>query len=674
MEKIRSSNLAKLICYILIPILVIIAIGSVLHIVFLEEYNIKDETKYEETLDFANRYLQNIVDKVNECKQATEEDNNFVKVENEQKDIYYVENNYIYAYNGGIEENIDYIIIDKLTGKVYTNIKSNDYEAEKTKIQNSEEHWNYISGKIETNIEKMNSEELIYSNKYRLLKQDNNSEYSKEKNIENFDVYSRFDINKTNSLTTYKMINLAANFGLEHKILPIVVLPLTTIALLIIAIYLIWSIGYNKNEEVKLSFIDKVPYEILGFVGILIIIIFIVIGAECINLAEYISIIGFFAAYIICYVVCAVIGISTIKRIKARKFLQGFLLYRILRYFFRKMKNIYNTLTNKKPETKRIFLCYVSFLVITSILGIVFKDMISNILIIIFWVWTYYKIKKYVVTQEKIRQALQDIYEGKTDIQLDENELKGTLQEMSIYIKDIADGFSNAIEQNVKAERLKAELITNVSHDIKTPLTSIINYVDLLKKENIQEEKIRNYIEILDQKSKRLKKLTEDVVEASKASSGNLKLNIEEIDFIELLNQTIGEFKDKFEEKNLKIVVQKPEENVKIKADSRYVYRIVENLFGNITKYAVEDSRVYVDIAENSENYDITIKNISKEKLNITSEELMQRFVRGDKSRNTEGSGLGLSIAQSLTSIQGGELTIKIDGDLFKVNIRWPKI
>lgn len=431
------------------------------------------------------------------------------------------------------------------------------------------------------------------------------------------------------------MINLIANFGLEHKILPIVVLPLTIIVLLIIAIYLIWSIGYNKNEEVKLSFIDKVPYEILGLAGILIIMIFSIIGIECINLAKYISIIGFFASYIICYAVCAVIGISTIKR---------------------------------------IFLCYVSFLVISSILEIVFKNALSNILIIIFWIWTYYKIKKYIMEQEKIRQALQNIYEGKTEIQLDEKELKGTLKEMSIYIKDIANGFSNAIEQNVKAERLKAELITNVSHDIKTPLTSIINYVDLLKKENIQDEKIRNYIDILDQKSKRLKKLTEDVVEASKASSGNLKLNIEEIDLIELLNQTIGEFKDKFEEKNLKIVVQKPKENVKIKADSRYIYRIVENLFTNITKYTVEDSRVYIDITENGENYDITIKNISKEKLNITSEELMQRFVRGDKSRNTEGSGLGLSIAQSLTSLQGGKLTIKIDGDLFKVNIRWPKI
>ena len=420
------------------------------------------------------------------------------------------------------------------------------------------------------------------------------------------------------------MINLIANFGLEHKILPIVVLPLTIIVLLIIAIYLIWSIGYNKNEEVKLSFIDKVPYEILGLAGILIIMIFSIIGIECINLAKYISIIGFFASYLICYAVCAVIGISTIKRIKAGKFLQGFLLYRILRYFLRKIKNIYNTLTNKKPETKRIFLCYVSFLAITSILGIAFKNALSNILIIIFWIWTYYKIKKYILEQEKIRQALQNIYEGKTEIQLDEKELKGTLKEMSIYIKDIANGFSNAIEQNVKAERLK--------------------------------------------------KLTEDVVEASKASSGNLKLNIEEIDLIELLNQTIGEFKDKFEEKNLKIVVQKPKENVKIKADSRYIYRIVENLFTNITKYTVEDSRVYIDITENGENYDITIKNISKEKLNITSEELMQRFVRGDKSRNTEGSGLGLSIAQSLTSLQGGKLTIKIDGDLFKVNIRWPKI
>lgn len=358
-----------------------------------------------------------------------------------------------------------------------------------------------------------------------------------------------------------------------------------------------------------------------------------------------------------------IIGVTTIKRIKAKTFWKSFAIYKIFK--------IINTNIREK---KRLFLYYILFIAINFILFSLRSNGIAIILLIIFWVWTYYKMKKYVLQQEKIKQALKDICEGKKEVRIEEQELKGVLKEMAIYVNDIASGFSNAIAEKLKSERLKTELITNVSHDIKTPLTSIINYVDLLKKENIQDEKIQKYIEILDKKSQRLKKLTEDLIEASKVSSGNIKLNLEQISIKELLNQTIGEFKDKFEEKNLKIVVQKPEENVKIKADSRYVYRIVENLFGNITKYAVEDSRVYVDIAENSENYDITIKNISKEKLNITSEELMQRFVRGDKSRNTEGSGLGLSIAQSLTSIQGGELTIKIDGDLFKVNIRWPKI
>ena len=282
------------------------------------------------------------------------------------------------------------------------------------------------------------------------------------------------------------------------------------------------------------------------------------------------------------------------------------------------------------------------------------------------------------------QDALKDIYEGKNDVKLEGEELKGALKEMTIYVNDIASGFSNAIQESLKSERLKTELITNVSHDIKTPLTSIINYVDLLKKENIQNEKAKEYIKILDQKSQRLKKLTEDLVEASKVSSGNVKLNIESINIKELFNQTIGEFKDRFEAKDLKIEVQMPSEDIKIKADSRYLYRIIENLFSNITKYALDSSRVYIDVVENNKKKDkdsgnnkyvnISIKNISKDKLNISSDELMQRFVRGDKSRYTEGSGLGLSIAKSLTEIQGGKFEIIIDGDLFKVEIDWPEI
>ena len=190
------------------------------------------------------------------------------------------------------------------------------------------------------------------------------------------------------------------------------------------------------------------------------------------------------------------------------------------------------------------------------------------------------------------------------------------------------------------SERLKTELITNVSHDIKTPLTSIINYVDLLKQENIESEKANEYIEILENKSHRLKRLTEDLVEASKASSGNMKLDLEKIGISELINQATGEFEEKFKERKLEIITSLPKEEIYIKADNRYMYRIIENAFSNISKYALINSRVYIDVKTDANKVNISIKNISAEKLNISEEELMQRFVRGDKSRTTEGSGL----------------------------------
>ncbi len=358
-----------------------------------------------------------------------------------------------------------------------------------------------------------------------------------------------------------------------------------------------------------------------------------------------------------------IIGVTTIKRIKAKTFWKSFAIYKIFK--------IINTNIREK---KRLFLYYILFIAINFILFSLRSNGIAIILLIIFWVWTYYKMKKYVLQQEKIKQALKDICEGKKEVRIEEQELKGVLKEMAIYVNDIASGFSNAIAEKLKSERLKTELITNVSHDIKTPLTSIINYVDLLKKENIQDEKIQKYIEILDKKSQRLKKLTEDLIEASKVSSGNIKLNLEQISIKELLNQTIGEFKDKFEEKNLEIEMQIPEKEIKIKADSRYLYRVIENIFSNITKYALESSRVYIDVKEQKDILNISIKNISKEKLNISSEELMQRFIRGDKARYTEGSGLGLSIAESLTRLQGGEFKVTIDGDLFKVDMKWNKV
>jgi len=224
-------------------------------------------------------------------------------------------------------------------------------------------------------------------------------------------------------------------------------------------------------------------------------------------------------------------------------------------------------------------------------------------------------------------------------------------------------------EEKMKSERLKTELITNVSHDIKTPLTSIINYTDLLKKENIETEPVKGYIEVLDRQSERLKKLINDLLEASKAASGVTETKIMEFDAEVLLNQAIGEYQDKLESANLSTVVTMPEGPVMIKADGRHLWRVFDNILGNTVKYAEPGTRVYMDLIKNGSDVKIIFKNISAGQLNITGEELMERFVRGDSSRNTEGSGLGLSIARSLMELMNGTLKINIDGDLFKAEL-----
>ena len=280
-----------------------------------------------------------------------------------------------------------------------------------------------------------------------------------------------------------------------------------------------------------------------------------------------------------------------------------------------------------------------------------------------------YKIVKAIKNFIQVENKLKEIYEGNNQNKLKSYEFIPEFQNTVKYINDISNGLDNAIQEKIKSERLKAELITNVSHDIKTPLTSIINYVDLLKKENIENEKAKEYIEILDNKSQRLKKLTEDLVEASKVSTGNISLKLEKINIVELLKQASGEFEDKFQKRGLKTIIDCKETEINIMADSRYMYRIIENLLSNISKYALENSRVYIDIKKIEKQVKIEVKNISKDKLNISAEELMQRFVRGDKSRTTEGSGLGISIAQNLTELQKGKFNLILDGDLFKVEL-----
>ena len=259
-----------------------------------------------------------------------------------------------------------------------------------------------------------------------------------------------------------------------------------------------------------------------------------------------------------------------------------------------------------------------------------------------------------------IRNGLARIAGGELDFKIDEKDLTGDNREMAEAVNHVGDGLKRAVQETVKSERLKADLITNVSHDIKTPLTSIINYVDLLKRENIEDPKIKGYIEVLDSKSSVLKQLTEDLVEASKISSGNIVLDMRPINLGELVWQTNGEFEEKFSARGLEIVSKIPDRPVKIMADGRRMWRVVENLYNNVAKYAMPHTRVYVAVRQIGCRVIFELKNISENSLNsVNPEELTGRFVRGDVSRSTEGSGLGLSIAKNLVKLQK-ELSISI--------------
>ena len=278
------------------------------------------------------------------------------------------------------------------------------------------------------------------------------------------------------------------------------------------------------------------------------------------------------------------------------------------------------------------------------------------------------------VGRDRIGEGIRRIAGGEIDYKISTDHLRGEQKKIAEDINGIGAGLDAAVEKSMKSERLKTDLITNVSHDIKTPLTSIINYVELLKQENFEDPKIQRYIEILEAKSLRLKTLTEDVVEASKVSSGNITLEYMNINLTEMIQQTSGEFAEKFEKRNLKEVLSLREEEAYIRVDGRRTWRILENVYNNAAKYAMEGTRIYADLKVEGDQVIFSLKNISQQPLNISADELTERFIRGDISRSTEGSGLGLSIAKTLTEMQGGKFELYLDGDLFKVTIIFPKV
>ena len=272
---------------------------------------------------------------------------------------------------------------------------------------------------------------------------------------------------------------------------------------------------------------------------------------------------------------------------------------------------------------------------------------------------------------KSLKAAGEKLAAGEFEYKIDTKHMYWEFKHHAENLNSIGDGMAAAVEQRMKSERLKTELITNVSHDIKTPLTSIINYVDLLERPHTPEEGAE-YLEVLERQSKRLKKLTEDLVEASKASTGNMSVTLAPTSTLEIINQSLAEYGQRMEAGKLSVLINVPEPAPTVRADGRLLWRVMDNLFNNVVKYAMPETRVYVDVRTSEGNAVISVKNISRAALNVSAGELMERFVRGDASRSTEGSGLGLSIAKSLTELQHGQFSISTDGDLFKAEITLP--
>lgn len=436
-----------------------------------------------------------------------------------------------------------------------------------------------------------------------------------------------------------------------------------------------------KDEEIHLNGFDRWYTEIAAGTVIGIWLAGTIISGTLIANSS----LGYSHAVVTVIVTCLICGtytmawfligyLSLIRRIKAGTLWKNSLIRKVLKWIGKcsgKLVDFARAFSRNTAEKIKVLLVGGAFLFLQFLIigcGFTGAGVFLIILLIVDAAAVIFIIRK-ADGLDLIMDGLKKISDGELQYKIKTDTLTGKQKVMAEYINNIGGGLDAAVENSLKKERMQTELITNVSHDLKTPLTSIINYVDLMKRENPTDPKIQEYLRILDEKSQRLKVLTEDVVEASKASTGNIKLEMNDIDFVEMVQQVIGEFEEKFKEKNLTMMVHFTDEPSIIYADGQRMWRVLENVFGNVVKYAMEGTRVYAEISNRNKKVTFSLKNISAQPLNISADELTERFIRGDVARNTEGSGLGLSIAKSLTELQGGEFKLYLDGDLFKVMI-----
>lgn len=456
---------------------------------------------------------------------------------------------------------------------------------------------------------------------------------------------------------------------------------------LLALIWILWTAGHKSGaEEIVLTWQERIFFDVYAVVmiaGIAWLAFGTVWAAEQLYWGQSYAVRGedfdtFFnlgvtgaGALFAAGVGCAVLLLRTLAvRVKARCLGKTTLLCRVAAW----MAGTIHDFVRFLPFTWKIVLGFGAYVIVTFflIMGGVYNGafmfmylclQLALVLFLAWWAYGYYR----------LRQGTKTIARGDLEYQIDTRHMPYDLRLQAEDLNNISVGLAGAVDEKMKSERFKAELITNVSHDLKTPLTSIINYVNLLKSTQQTDPKAIDYIEVLDRKSQRLKKLTEDLVEASKASTGVLSVTREKIGMGQLIDQATAEWEEKLSDRRLTLVTTLPEGETWVYADGRHLWRVIDNLLSNCAKYAMEGTRIYLDLERGKGQVALSVKNISRDPLNVPAERLMERFVRGEESRSTEGSGLGLSIARSLTELQGGAFDLAVDGDLFKAIVTLPQ-
>ena len=441
-------------------------------------------------------------------------------------------------------------------------------------------------------------------------------------------------------------------------------------------VFLMAAAGHKTGlEGVQAGFTERVPFDLFT-------VLIAIAGTLCCSIAVEFSYVDPILLQLMGYGLTCAVGValclwwcmSFAVRLKLHNVIKSCICFRVLAWCWRMLKRLW---VFAREVFQGMKLMPRATLVIGGILlveffwicvcgngGVLFGWFVERLVLVALTVYVLRCMKR-------LLDAGKAISEGDLDYHVDTGRMRGPLKEHGEQLNRITEGMTKAVNERMKSEHFRTELITNVSHDIKTPLTSIINYVDLLEKEEIDNEKAREYLEVLSRQSARLKKLIEDLMEASKASTGNVAVNWERCQLNVLLDQCAGEYAEKLKAAQLELVVTKPAEPVVILADGRHMWRVFDNLLNNICKYALAGTRVYLNLEQAKGKAVVTFRNISASQLNISGDELMERFVRGDSSRSTEGSGLGLSIARSLVQLQKGRLALTVDGDLFKVTLQF---